>query len=606
MQARRAGILLVTVLLGLAACSDKGPTLSDEEVAANTAPVGTVTTADAPEAAPAPAPQPEEAAEPELVSEPMPEPAGAEETVTPDAQPAGLMPWAANRLGIYAPFVLTADLSHLSANQKKMLPLLIDASRIMDELFWRQAYGDRASFLESIEDERLRDFADVNYGPWDRLNGDKPFLEGVAEKPLGAQFYPADMTKEEFEDASMRGKTGLYSLVRRDDEGGLSIVPFHVEYADELAQAAEYLREAAGFAEDPQFKAYLNLRAEALVTDRYQPSDLAWMDMKDNMIDVVIGAIETYEDQLFGYRAAYESYVLIKDLEWSERLARFASFLPELQRGLPVDDAYKTETPGSDSDLNAYDVIYYAGHSNAGSKTIAINLPNDEQVQLQKGTRRLQLKNAMRAKFDKILLPISEELIAPDQRKHITFDAFFGNTMFHEVAHGLGIKNTINGKGTVRTALQELASPTEEGKADILGLYMVTALHEKGEIDGELMDNYVTFLAGIFRSVRFGASSAHGRANMVRFNFFKEAGAFTYDEDTGHYSVDFDKMQDAMAALTETLLTLQGNGDYVGTYQLMKDKGVVPDDLQSSLDRLADAGIPVDIVFEQGVEQLDL
>ncbi|MEO1575354.1 MAG: Zn-dependent hydrolase, partial [Pseudomonadota bacterium] len=558
-----------------------------------------VTTAEQPE--PAPAPQPEATPEPATTS-------GDTAAAAPDAQalPAGLLPWAANRLGIYAPFALTADLSHLSTDQKKMLPLLIDASKIMDELFWRQAYGDCAAFLDGIDDDRLREFADVNYGPWDRLNGDKPFLEGVEEKPLGAQFYPADMTKEEFEEASMRGKTGLYSLIRRDDEGGLSVVPFHVEYADELAQAAEYLREAAKFAQDPQFKAYLNLRAEALVTDRYQPSDLAWMDMKDNMIDVVIGAIETYEDQLFGYRAAYESYVLIKDLEWSERLARFASFLPELQRGLPVDDAYKTETPGSDSDLNAYDVIYYAGHSNAGSKTIAINLPNDEQVQLQKGTRRLQLKNAMRAKFDKILLPISEELIAPGQRKHITFDAFFGNTMFHEVAHGLGIKNTINGKGTVRTALQELASPTEEGKADILGLYMVTALHEKGEIDGELMDNYVTFLAGIFRSVRFGASSAHGRANMVRFNFFKEAGAFTYDEDAGHYSVDFDKMQDAMAALTETLLTLQGNGDYVGTYQLMKDKGIVPDDLQNSLDRLAEAGIPVDIVFEQGVEQLDL
>ena len=644
MNARRA---TYTVLLcaGLAACGGSDEPLSDEEVAANTAPIGQVKTAAAPDPDTSPnagpdtssasaraAPetrQPDSAAEaPATVQTPVP--VSADETTgngpadlaadgmapadsaanaavsESDTDAAGLLPWASNRLDIYAPFTLTADLSHLSENQKAMLPLLIDASKIMDELFWLQAFGERDTFLAGIDNPDVRAYAAANYGPWDRLAGDRPFLKGVDDKPLGARFYPADMTREEFDSASVRGKAGLYSLLRRDDEGGLNVVPYHVEYADQLEQAAEYLREAAALADDAEFGAYLNLRAEALTTDRYQPSDLAWMDMKNNMIDVVIGAIETYEDQLFGYRAAYESYVLIKDLAWSERLARFATFLPELQRGLPVDDAYKTESPGSDSDLNAYDVIYYAGHSNAGSKTIAINLPNDEQVQLQKGTRRLQLKNAMRAKFDKILVPISEELITPGQRKHITFDAFFGNTMFHEVAHGLGIKNTINGNGMVRTALKELASATEEGKADILGLYMVTALHEKGEIDGQLMDHYVTFLAGIFRSVRFGASSAHGRANMVRFNVFKELGAFRYDEQTGHYSVDFDGMQSAMAALTETLLTLQGDGDYEGTKALMDDKGVVPDDLQDALNRLATAGIPVDIVFEQGVEQLDL
>ena len=518
-----------------------------------------------------------------------------------------LLESARDRLDIYAPFELTADLSGLSANQKKMLPLLIDASRIMDNLFWRQAYGDKQALLSSIADPATRRFAEINYGPWDRLNGDAPFLTGVGPKPEGAQFYPVDMTREEFESASIRGKNGLYSLVKRDDEGGLKVVPYHIQYAAPLEKAAALLREAATYADDPEFQNYLNLRADALITDQYQPSDLAWMDMKNNPIDVVIGAIESYEDQLFGYRTAFEAYVLIKDLAWSERLARFASFLPELQRGLPVPEQYKTETPGSDSDLNAYDVVFYAGHSNAGSKTIAINLPNDEHVQLQKGTRRLQLKNAMRAKFDKILEPIANELIAPAQRQHITFDAFFGNTMFHEVAHGLGIKNTINGNGMVRTSLKELASATEEGKADILGLYMVTRLHEQGEMEaGELMDNYVTFLAGIFRSVRFGATSAHGRANMVRFNFFKEMGAFQYDAASGHYSVDFDKMQLAMDALTETLLTLQGNGDYEGTKKLMDEKGIVPKDLQNALDRLASAGIPVDIVFEQGREQLAL
>lgn len=314
-------------------------------------------------------------------------------------------------------------------------------------------------------------------------------------------------------------------------------------------------------AEDPGLKKYLELRSLAFLDDNYKASDLAWMEMKNNTLDIVIGPIENYEDQLFGYKSAHEAYVLIKDKKWSAKLARYATFLPELQKRLPVDSIYKSEIPGTDSDLNAYDVVYYAGDCNAGSKTIAINLPNDEEVQLEKGTRRLQLKNAMKAKFDHIMLPISEVLIDESQRKHVTFDAFFANTMFHEVAHGLGIKNTINNKGAVRTSLKELASALEEGKADILGLYMVLQLHKKGEIDGDIQDYMTTFMAGIFRSVRFGASSAHGKANMIRFNFFKEKEAFTKTEK-GTYKVNFAKMETAMKELSELILTLQGNGDY--------------------------------------------
>ncbi len=331
------------------------------------------------------------------------------------------------------------------------------------------------------------------------------------------------------------------------------------------------------------------------------------MDVKTNPIDLVIGAIETYEDRLFGYKAAYESYVLIKDRDWSERLGKFADFLPELQRELPVADEYKQETPGTDSDLNAYEVIYYAGHSNAGAKTIAINLPNDEEIQLQKGTRRLQLKNTIQAKFEKILAPIADLLIDESQRQHVNFDSFFANTMFHEVAHGLGIKNTINGKGTVREALLDVAGSMEEGKADVLGLYMITKLHEAGELgEIDLRDNYVTFMASIFRSIRFGASSAHGKANMVRFNFFAEHGALIRDPESGRYRVDYDRMQEAMAALSELLLTLQGNGDYEGAFELTATKGVISEELQSDLDRLTHAHIPVDIVFDMGVAELGL
>jgi hypothetical protein len=527
------------------------------------------------------------------------------ETTKPSA--VNLLPEYQNRLDIYKTVTLSADLSHLSSNQKQMLSLLIEASDIIDNLFWQQAFGqDKAAFLASITDEKVREFARINYGPWDRLNGDKAFLTNTAEKSHGAQFYPADMTKAEFEQATFEDKNGLYSLVRRNENGQLTTIAFSEAYADEINRIAVILEKASTLADDKEFAAYLNMRAKAIRTDDFQASDFAWMDMKNNPIDIVIGPIETYEDQLFGYRAAFESYVLIKDMSWSEKLAKYAEYLPELQRGLPVSKKYKAEVPGSDADLNAYDVIYYAGHSNAGGKTIAINLPNDEQVQLKKGTRRLQLKNAMRAKFDAIMTPISETLIVPEQRKNVTFTAFFANTMFHEVAHGLGIKNTINDKGTVRQSLKEHASALEEGKADILGLYMVRQLLAKNVItEGTLEDYYTTFLTGIFRSVRFGASSAHGKANMVRFNYFAEQGAFTRNEQ-GLYTVNVEKMTAAIDSLSELILTLQGNGDYQGVDKLVAESGVIKSDLASDLASLETANIPVDITFNQGKKVLGL
>ena len=511
------------------------------------------------------------------------------------------------RLATYATVRLTADLTKLAEGDRAAIPLLIDAAQIMDGLFWRQAYGDKDALLSSIQDPAARRFAEINYGPWDRLNGDEPFIAGVGDKPLGANLYPRDISKEEFEKWTQPGKEDLYSFVRRDAAGKLTLVPYHVEFKAELERAAKLLEQAAALTEDASFAQYLKARAKALVTDDYRPSDMQWMDMKDNALDLVIGPIETYEDKLYGYRASYEGYVLVKDAEWSARLARFAEFLPQLQAGLPVPDAYKAEAAGSASDLNAYNVVYYAGDCNAGSKTIAINLPNDEQVQLAKGTRRLQLENAMRAKFDRILVPIAGQLIAPDQRKHITFDAFFADTMFHEVAHGLGIKNTINGHGTVREALKDAASAFEEGKADILGLYMITRLHERGELGkAELMDYYVTFLASIFRSVRFGDASAHGLANMVRFNYFERAGAFTRDPDTGTYRVQLDRMQQAMTELSRLLLTIQGDGDYARAQTLLTEQGKVSAQLAGDLAKLAGAGIPVDVVFEQGRSVLGL
>ncbi|HEU4680215.1 MAG TPA: hypothetical protein VFS51_00635, partial [Gemmatimonadales bacterium] len=480
-----------------------------------------------------------------------------------------------------------------------------------DDIFWRQAYGNRDSLLQSIEDEPTRRYAEINYGPWDRLDNNTPFVEGVGPKPKGAGFYPPDVTREEVEAAAAKspaaGKAlrSLYTLVRRDSSGSLVAVPYHTAYGNQVGLAVAKLREATQLAEGGM-RRYLELRARALETDEYPESDLAWLDMKDNTIEVVIGPIETYEDQLFGYKASNEAFVLIKDKEWSGRLARYAAMLPSLQSELPVQPAYKREKPGSDSDLNAYDAVYYAGDANAGSKTIAINLPNDEEVQLQKGTRRLQLKNVMQAKFDKILVPIADELVAKDQRRHINFDAFFSNVMFHEVAHGLGIKKTINGRGTVREALKDQAGALEEGKADILGLYMITKLHERGELKNQdLNDNYVTFMAGIFRSVRFGASSAHGRANAAQFSFFQERAAFARDTSDGRYRVDLARMREAVDALAGQILRFQGDGDYQGVTTFMTQRGKLSPALQQDLARLGSKGIPVDVVFEQGPEVLE-
>lgn len=505
----------------------------------------------------------------------------------------------------YATVKLTTDLSQLTEKEKQMIPLLIEAAKIMDTLYWDQSYGKMDSLLKSITDEPTKKYVAINYGPWDKLNNDTPFISGVGTKPPGANFYPAGMTKEELEKTSLPDKQGQYSLIRRDSTGQLVSIPYHVAYKEPLQRAAALLQQASTLAEDPALKNYLQLRAKALLSDDYNPSDMAWLDMKNNTLDIIIGPIENYEDGLYNARNAYEAFVLVKDKEWSQRLSKYVAMLPELQKGLPVDARYKAETPGTSSQLNAYDVVYYAGQANSGGKTIAVNLPNDEELQKSKGTRRSELKNAIKAKFDQIMMPIAQTLIDPSQLDKVNFDAFFANVMFHEVAHGLGIKSTVNGKGTVRTALQEQGSWLEECKADILGLYMVTKLVEKGELPGPIENYYTTFMAGILRSVRFSAADAHGKANMLSFNFFEEKGAFEKTAN-GHYKVNYAAFATAMNELSNLILTLQGNGDKAGVEKLAKEKGIIKPELQKDLDKLKQKGIPVDIIFEQGVNVLGL
>jgi len=506
-----------------------------------------------------------------------------------------------DKLKMYKEVTLTADLSFLSEKEKQIIPKLYEVALIMDEIYWIQAYGDREQLMKMNFTDDEKKFLDINYGPWERLNNDISFLKEFGPKPNGANFYPTDMTKEEFEKLSDKNKKSQYTIIVREKDGSLKVVPYSVAYKEKLSKAVKILKEVAELSEDKDFKKYITLRAEAFLTDNYQPSDFAWMDMKNSNIDFVAGPIENYEDNLFGYKTAFESFILVKDPVWSKKLAKYTAMLPVLQAGLPVDDAYKKEVPSTESDMNVYYALYYAGDCNSGSKTIAINLPNDEEVQLKKGSRRLQLKNSMQAKFENIMLPISNLLISAEQRKYVKFDPFFENVTFHEVAHGLGIKNTIDGKGTVRDALKELYGALEERKADILGLYLVTKLYEMGELSsGEVMDNYVTFLAGIFRSCRFGASSAHGKANMMQFEYFKKTGAFNRS-DEGFYSVNFDKMKDAVKESVKLILKIQGDGDYNTAKELIEKDGKIKPELQKDLDRINSAGIPVDIVFTSGL-----
>ena len=505
----------------------------------------------------------------------------------------------------YSEYTLTTKIDHLSDNEREMLRLLFQAADIMDGLFWNENYGDKAQLMEMIGDNAdIKKLATIAYGPWDGLDGNKPFVEGIGAKPAGARFYPEDMTEEEWQAFDDPNKTSQYTMVVRDDDGNLKCVWYHDYFAEQIEKAASLLDQASELAGDKEFAQYLKLRADALRTDDYLESDMQWMDVRNNNIDLVIGPIENYTDARYGIKASHEAFILVKDQEWTKQLARYAAFVPELQKQLPVPEEYKKEVPGSDVDLAAYDVVYYAGDCNANSKTIAINLPNDERVQLQRGTRKLQLKNAMQAKFEKILYPISEVLMTPESMEHIKFDAFFANVMFHETAHGMGIKNTIDGKGTVREALGNQYNALEEAKADVLGLYLVTKLSEMGEYTNTTMeDNYTTFMAGIFRSVRFGAASAHGRANMLTFNYFQNEGAFVRNEE-GRYAIDFEKMKVAVEKLAGDILQHQGNGDYEATKAWMTEMNVIKPELQGDLDRVNEAHIPVDIYYNMGPDVL--
>lgn len=504
----------------------------------------------------------------------------------------------------YARVELKSDLvNNLNDKEKELVRIFFQVGEITDNLFWKQTFGDKSQ-LDTITDSYAKEFAMIQYGAWDRLDNNKPFLAGYGEKPAVCNYYPHDITAEEFDAFEDANKNSWYTVIRRNEDGSLKSVWYHEAYAEEIGRICTLLEKAVTLAEDPGLKNYLEKRIEAFKTDDYLESDLAWMDMKDSKIDFVTGPIESYDDKFQETKASYESFILLKDEARSKDLAKFVSMLPALQKELPCAPEYKTFVPGTSSDLNVYDAVYYAGDCNAGSKTIAINLPNDERVHALKGTRRLQLRNSMKAKFDKILMPIGQLIVTPEQQKYLNFDAFFWNVTFHEVAHGLGVKQTINTNESVDAVMGTEKTSWEEAKADILGLFMVTKLIEMGKITNITAEDAITtYIAGILRSVRFGAASSHGKANMMCFNYMEKAGAFSRDSK-GQYVIDFEKAKKAMNGWAALILQTQGDGNVEFATKYRTQNGGITPALQADLNKINEAGIPRDITFIQGVDVL--
>lgn len=504
----------------------------------------------------------------------------------------------------YAQVELKSDLvNNLNDKEKELVKIFFQVGEITDDLFWQQTFGDKSQ-LDTITDSYAKEFAMIHYGAWDRLDNNKPFLTGYGEKPAVCNYYPHDITAEEFDAFEDANKNSWYTVIRRNEDGSLKSVWYHEAYAEEIGRICALLEKAVTLAEDPGLKNYLEKRIEAFKTDDYLESDLAWMDMKDSKIDFVTGPIESYDDKFQETKASYESFILLKDEARSKDLAKFVAMLPALQKELPCAPEYKTFVPGTSSDLNVYDAVYYAGDCNAGSKTIAINLPNDERVHALKGTRRLQLRNSMKAKFDKILMPIGQLIVTPEQQKYLNFDAFFWNVTFHEVAHGLGVKQTINTNESVDAVMGTEKTSWEEAKADILGLFMVTKLIEMGEITNITAEDAIaTYIAGILRSVRFGAASSHGKANMMCFNYMEKAGAFSRDAK-GQYVIDFGKAKEAMNGWAALILQTQGDGNVEFATKYRAENGGITPALQADLDKINGAGIPRDITFIQGADIL--
>ena len=512
----------------------------------------------------------------------------------------------------FAPTVLTANTARLSAGDRRALQKIIEAAKLLDPLFLRQVWSGNDELHRKLQADksivgrqRLHYFL-INDGPWSRLDSNEPFIEGVPAKPHHANFYPDDITKEEFNSwlaglsaAEKEKATGYFYEIRRDANGKLTSVPYSVEYREFLEPAAKLLREAAALTTNPSLKNFLTKRADAFASNDYYESDVAWMDLK-SPIDVTIGPYETYEDELFGYKASFEAYVTLTDAVESAKLEKFGQHLQELENNLPLEARYRNPKLGASAPMRVVNEVFASGEGNSGVQTAAFNLPNDERVVKEKGSARIMLKNVQDAKFNKVLIPISREVLSPAQQRAVAFDSFFTHILMHELMHGLGPHNiTVGGQSsTVRLQLKELYSSIEEAKADVTGLWALQYLIDKGVIGKQMQRTlYTTYLASMFRSVRFGLTESHARGVALQFNYFTDEGAIKFDERTNKFSIDNAKIKDAVTKLTRELLTIEAEGSYDKAKAMLDKYSVLRPPMQGALDRLKDVPVDIEPIF---------
>jgi len=511
-----------------------------------------------------------------------------------------------DKVNQYAVIDLKADLSQLSENQRKMIGELIEAAKIVDAIFWKQAYGNKEDLFAKIKDADTAKFIEINYGPWDRLSGNNSFVNGIGKKPLGANFYPKDIKYFPFIQLKFQDKLSMYTLLKRDENHELYTVPYHEAYKEEIAQIVEHMQKAADLAENPQFKDYLLKRIKAIQTDDYYESDAAFVDLKDNLVDFTIGSFENEEDHFLYLKGAYEATVMIKDVEWTNKFTSYLSFLPDLQKELPVEEAYKSQKMGINSGIVVCNVLYNGGYSNAGPKNIALTRPTDGKIQMEKGTKKLQFKNVTDAKFQKILYPIAELLMDSSQLTHVKSNSFFENNLFFEICNGMLLTQTIDGKGPVKEALNETYNVIKFLNNYVLRLYFIRKLNEKGVLkENDINNNFATQIADIFRAVRFGTAHSQGKAAMICFNYYMEKGAISRNE-AGIYKVDFPKMKAVNEELAQKVIKIQGDGNYQEAKSLIRNYGIVKNTLKGDLDKIRENKIPVDIIFNQGESVLGL
>src|SRR6266542_6145189 len=527
-------------------------------------------------------------------------------------RPAG-DPALAKKISRFAPTILTADTARLSAADRKALKKIIEAAKLLDPLFLRQVWSGNDELHQKLEADqsvvgrqRLHYFL-INDGPWSRLDSNEPFIEDEPQqKPPQANYYPDDMTKDEFNnwvsglpEEEKHKATGFFYLIRRSEDGKLKTVPYSGVYAEFLVPAAKLLSEAGELTTNTTLKDFLAKRAAAFASDDYYASDVAWMDL-DAPIEVTIGPYETYEDELFSYKAAFEAYVTLPDEAESAKLAKFSQYLQELENNLPMDAGYRNPKLGAASPIRVVNEVFSSGEGNSGVQTAAFNLPNDERVVKEKGSKRVMLKNVQEAKFNKTLVPISQVVLDPAQRIALSFEPFFTHILAHELMHGLGPHNIkVGGQETnVRKELKELYSTIEEAKADITGLWALQYLIDKGVVDRAMeRDLYTTYLASSFRSVRFGTTEAHGKGVALQFNYLTDEGAFKFNDRTGTFSVDQSKIKEAVRKLTHDILTLQAEGSYEKAKAMLDKYGIIRQPMKVALDRLGDVPVDIEPIF---------